>query len=78
VFVVCDTTLELESRALIDPVICWCKKHRQLARQKGGFVACFPLNISMVHSPKPIVIANDNNLTDVGLALGETIRFECL
>jgi hypothetical protein len=32
----------------------------------------------MVHSPKPIVVANDNNLTDVGFALGETIRFERL
>jgi hypothetical protein len=47
-------------------------------RQKGGFVACFPLNVLMVHSTKLTFIANSNNLTDVGLALGETICFGSL
>jgi hypothetical protein len=43
-----------------------------------GFIACFPLNVLMAHSPKPIIIANGNTLTGVGFTLGETIRFGSL
>jgi hypothetical protein len=32
----------------------------------------------MVHSLKPIVVANGNNLTDVGFTLSKTIRFGSL
>jgi hypothetical protein len=39
---------------------------------------CLPLNILMVQSPKLTFIANDNNLTDVGFTLGETICFGSL
>jgi hypothetical protein len=40
-----------------------------------GIVASFPLSILMVHSPKPIIVANDNNLTGMGFTLGETIYY---
>jgi hypothetical protein len=75
VLVVHETTLELETRDLDHPVICWCIKHRQLACQEGVFVACFPLNVLKVCSLKLTFVANGNNLTDVGLAPGETIWF---
>jgi hypothetical protein len=39
------------------------------------FVACFPLNISMVHSPKLIVITDGEHLTGVSFTHGETIHF---
>jgi hypothetical protein len=32
----------------------------------------------MVHSPKPIIVANGKNLAGVGFALGETIHFGSL
>jgi hypothetical protein len=41
-------------------------------------VAFFPLNVLMVHSLKPIIVANGNNLVNAGFALGETIRFGSL
>jgi hypothetical protein len=47
-------------------------------RQEEGFIVCFPLNILMIHSPKPTIIANNNNLTGIGFAWGETIRFGSL
>jgi hypothetical protein len=78
VFVVCKTTLKLETRDLVDPIICRCRKHRQLACQEGGFVACFPLNVSLVHSPKPTLVANGSNLAGVGFTVGETICFGSL
>jgi hypothetical protein len=34
------------------PIICWCRKHRQLTYQEGGFAVCFPLDILMVYSLK--------------------------
>jgi hypothetical protein len=46
--------------------------------QEGGFVVCFPLNVLMVHSPKPTIITNSNRQTDVGFTLGETIHFGSL
>jgi hypothetical protein len=78
VFVVHETTSELESRDLIDPVIYRCMKHRQLAHQKGGFVACFPLNILMVHTSMLAVITDGKCLTYGGLSLGETVCFRSL
>jgi hypothetical protein len=48
---------------LFYPVICRCRKHRQLAYQEGGFVECFPLNVLMVHSSKPIIVTDDNHQT---------------
>jgi hypothetical protein len=78
VFVVDKTTLEQESRDLVDPVICRCRKYQQLACQEGASVAIFPLNISMVHSSKLTFIVNGNNLTDVGFTPGETIYFGSL
>jgi hypothetical protein len=78
-FVVHETTSELKTHDLLDHVICQCRKHRrQLTRKEGAFVVCFPLNVSMVHSPKPTIIDNGNTLTDIGFALGETIHFESL
>jgi hypothetical protein len=49
-----------------------------MVHQEGGFVAFFPLNVSMVHSLKLIIVANGNNLTSVGFALGKTICFRSL
>jgi hypothetical protein len=40
-----------------------------MERMEGGYVVCFPLNVLMVHSPKPTLVANDNNQT-VGSFLG--------
>jgi hypothetical protein len=76
--VFCETTSELETRDLDHPVIYCCRKYRQLACQEGGFAACFPLNVLMVYSLKLTFVANNNNLTSVGLAPGETICFESL
>jgi hypothetical protein len=46
-----------------------------LVRQEGKNAACFPPEVLMVYSPKLTFIANINNLTNVGLTLGETICF---
>jgi hypothetical protein len=46
-----------------------------LAHQEGRFVACFHLNVSLVHSPKLTLVANDNNLIGVGFALAKSIYF---
>jgi hypothetical protein len=75
VFLGHETTSELESHDLVDPIICRCRKHQQFTRYVGGFVACFPLNISMVYSPKPTIITDGNNLIHVKFARGETISF---
>jgi hypothetical protein len=74
--VVRETTSELEMRDLGYPVICQCRKYRQFVCQEGEFSACFPLNVSMVYSPKLTFINNGNKLTNVRLALGETILEE--
>jgi hypothetical protein len=78
VFVIHETTLKLESCNLVDLVICWCKKYQQLARQEGKFVACFLLNILMVHSSTLAITTDDEHLTCGGFYLSETIRFESL
>jgi hypothetical protein len=44
----------------------------------GRFVACFPLNVLMVHSSKLTFVANGNDLTDNGFTPGETICFGSL
>jgi hypothetical protein len=49
-----------------------------LAHQEGAFVACFLVNVLMVHSPKPTVVTDSNRLIDVGFTLGKTIRFSSL
>jgi hypothetical protein len=41
-------------------------------------ISYFSLNVSMVPSPKPIIVVDGNTLTGVGFALGETIRFGSL
>jgi hypothetical protein len=77
-FIIHETTSKLETRDCVDPIICRCRKHGQLARQEGGFVACFPLNVSMVHSPKPTIVTNSSHLISIGFVLGETIHFRSL
>jgi hypothetical protein len=37
------------------------------------FVAYFPLNVLMVYSPKPTIVADGSNLIGVKLAWGKTI-----
>jgi hypothetical protein len=73
--VLCATTSKLETHDLDHPVICRCRKHRQLACQVGGFAACFPLNVSKVYSLKLTFVTNDDNLTCVALAPGKIIYF---
>jgi hypothetical protein len=46
-----------------------------LACQEGGFVACFPLNVLIVHSPKHKVVTDDKHQISIGFTLHETIRF---
>jgi hypothetical protein len=62
-------------RDLVEPIYCRCRKHRELARQDGGFVVRFPLNISLVHSSALVVYTDGKHLTCGGFTLGETIRF---
>jgi hypothetical protein len=45
-------------------------------QQVGEFVTFFPLNVSMVHSLNLIIIADDEQQTSVGFALGKTIHLE--
>jgi hypothetical protein len=80
VFIVHETTSKLEMHDLVDPVICRCRKHRQLVCQERGFVPCFPLNIRwfIQRNSQLTIIANGNNLTGAGFTLGETIRFGSL
>jgi hypothetical protein len=49
----------------------WCAR-------KGDLHWAFPLDVSMVYSPKLTFITNGNNPIDVGLAPGETICFGSL
>jgi hypothetical protein len=46
--------------------------------QEGGFIACFPLNVLMVHSLRLTIITDDNHQADVGFTLGETSHFGSL
>jgi hypothetical protein len=46
--------------------------------QVGGFVACFPLNILMVHSSTLNVTTDGEHLTYGGFSLSQTIRFGSL
>jgi hypothetical protein len=78
VFFIRKTILKLEMSDLLDHVICRCRKHLQLACRVGGFIASFSLNVSIVHSPKLIIIIDGNRQTDIGFALGETICFGSL
>jgi hypothetical protein len=77
-FFVCESISKRETHNLVDPIICRCQKHRQLACHEGGFATCYPLNVSIVHSPKLTIIADSNCKTDIGFVLGETIRFRSL
>jgi hypothetical protein len=49
-----------------------------LTRQERRFVACFPLNVSIVHSAKPTVITDGNQQTNAGFAPGKTIHLGSL
>jgi hypothetical protein len=70
VFIVHETILELEMCDLVHPLICQCKKHRQLAR--------FPLDVLMVHSSTLAITTDGEHLTGGGFSLGETICFRSL
>jgi hypothetical protein len=73
-----ETNSKSEIRDLAYPVICWCRKNLQLAHQKGGFVACFPFNVLMVHSPKLALITDGKHQTGISFTLGETTHFVIL
>jgi hypothetical protein len=76
--IVHEITSELEMHDLVDPIICRCRKHQQLACQKGRFVACFPLNVLIVHSLELTITVDDEHLTCGGFSLGKTVRFGSL
>jgi hypothetical protein len=76
--IVHETTSNLESCDVVDPVICQCRKHRELAHWEGQFVARFPLNVLMVHSSTLTVTIDGEDLTYGGFSLGKTIRFGSL
>jgi hypothetical protein len=61
-------------RDLDHPIVCRCRKHRQLAHQEWGFVAFFPLYVPMVPSSTLAIAIDDKCLTCSGFSLGETIR----
>jgi hypothetical protein len=73
-----ETTSELESHDLVDPVICRCRKHQQLSHQEGRFVACFHLNVLRVHSSTVVVTPDDKHLTCGGFSLSENVCFGSL
>jgi hypothetical protein len=56
-------------------VSCRCRKHQRLTCQEGGFAACIPLDVLMVHSSALVVSTYDKHLTCDGFSLGETIHF---
>jgi hypothetical protein len=66
--------LRIGTRDLDHPISCRCKKHRQLARQEGGFVACFPQAIPMVPSSSIAIPADGKCLTCGGFSLGELVH----
>jgi hypothetical protein len=53
-----------------------CKKHRQLARQEGGFAACFPQVVLMVPSSSITIVADGECLTCGGFTLCKLVRLE--
>jgi hypothetical protein len=42
------------------------------------FVTHFPLNVLMVHSPKPTIVTDGHHQTDIAFAPGKTIRLGSL
>jgi hypothetical protein len=54
------------------------EKHRQLARQEWGFIACFPLDVSMVLSSALDVAADSERMSCGGFSLSKNILFESL
>jgi hypothetical protein len=73
-----ETTVELEMHDIDHPIISQCRKHRQLVHLKGGFAACFPLDVLMVHSSTLTIATTRECLTCGGFSLGETIHFGSL
>jgi hypothetical protein len=76
--IVREITSELETHDPVDPIICRCRKYRQLVCQEGRFVACFPLNVLIVHSLELTIIVDDKHLTCGGFSLGKIVRFRSL
>jgi hypothetical protein len=76
--VIRETTSKLETCDLDHPIICQCRKHRQLARQEGGFTSCFPLDVLMVHSSALAVAVDSKRLMCGGFSLDETVHFASL
>jgi hypothetical protein len=72
------TISKLEMRDLDHPVICRCRKHQQLVRWEGGFAACFPPNVLMVHSSTLAIATDGERLTSGNFSLSETVPFGSL
>jgi hypothetical protein len=70
--------LETGTHDFNHPISCQCKKHQQLARQEGGFAACFSLDVPMVPPLARAVATNGEHLLCDGFSLGETICFGSL
>jgi hypothetical protein len=65
-YVVHKTTLELE-RVIFTTL---------LVRQEGGYAACFPLDVPMVHSSTLTIHTDGERLTCGGFSLNKTVHFE--
>jgi hypothetical protein len=74
-FVVCKTISELEHVILTTLFLSVQKTPTVGARGRGHLQRAFPLDVPMVSSLNLSFLSNGNNLTGVGLAPGETIRF---
>jgi hypothetical protein len=74
-FVVHKTTSNLGPHPL---VLAGAKNTDSWRARKGDLQRAFPLDVPMVTSLKFAFVANGRNLTGVGLAPGETIRFSSL
>jgi hypothetical protein len=66
--------LRIGTHDLDHPISCQCKKHRQLARQEGGFASCFPQAVLMFPSSSITVATDGERLTCIGFSLGEPVR----
>jgi hypothetical protein len=76
-FIVCRTTSELE-RVILTTLYLAGTKTLTVGAPGRGFAACFSSGRSDGYFTKTLFVANDNNPTGIGLALGETICFGSL
>jgi hypothetical protein len=60
------------------PILASAENIDNLHARKGDLQRAFPLDVPMVTSPKLPFVTNGDNLTGIGLTLGETSHFDSL